>query len=174
MRKLRYNVATSLDGYIADPKGGYDWIIMDPAIDFATHYKQFDTAVMGRGTFEVMLKQGSDGSMPGMQVVVFSRTLNASQYPAVTIVETDPVAFVTALKAKPGKDVWLFGGGALFRTLLDAELVDTVEVGVIPVLLGDGVPLVATGRPSPPLKPTETKTYPSGIMMLSYEVDRAR
>ena len=93
MRRLRYSVAMSLDGYIADLHGGYDWIIQDPAIDFGAYFKQFDAAVMGRGTFEVMLEQGSDGSMPGMQVIVFSRTLRADGYPAVTIVDTDPVEF---------------------------------------------------------------------------------
>ena len=172
MRRLRYSVAMSLDGYIADLHGGYDWIIQDPAIDFGAYFKQFDAAVMGRGTFEVMLEQGSDGLMPGMQVIVFSRTLRADGYPAVTIVDTDPVEFVSALKARSGKDIWLFGGGVLFRTFLDAGLVDTIEVGVIPVVLGEGIPLVAVGRPSPALRLTDTKAYPSGIMMLSYEIER--
>jgi len=172
MRRLRYNVAISLDGYIADLDGGYDWIIMDPAIDFTAHFKQFDTAVMGRGTFDVLLRQGSDGALPGMQVVVFSRTLRASEHPAVTVVDSDPVEAVIALKEKPGRDIWLFGGGKLFRTLLDAGLVDTVEVGVMPVLLGQGIPALAPGRPSPRLQLTDTKTFPSGIIMLSYTVDR--
>ena len=103
MRRLRYSVAMSLDGYIADLHGGYDWIIQDPAIDFGAYFKQFDAAVMGRGTFEVMLEQGSDGSMPGMQVIVFSRTLRADGYPAVTIVDTDPVEFVSALRRDPAR-----------------------------------------------------------------------
>src|SRR5918998_5955935 len=145
VRRLRYQVATSLDGYIAGPHGEFDWIVMDPDIDFAALFAQFDTAVMGRKTFLKTREQGESGAMPGLDVVVFSRTLRPAHYPAVSIVNSDPADSVRSLKAKPGKDIWLFGGGELFRTLLEAGLVDTVEVAVIPVLLGGGVPLL----PSP-------------------------
>jgi dihydrofolate reductase len=52
MRRIRYQVAASLDGFIAGPKGEFDWIIMDPAIDFEAFYKEFDTVLMGRRSFE--------------------------------------------------------------------------------------------------------------------------
>src|SRR5215207_2687923 len=109
MRRLRYQVAASLDGYIADPKGGFDWIVADPDIDFAALFAQFDTAVMGRKTFLATLQQGGSGAMPGLDVVVFSRTLRPADYPDVSIVNSDPVENVRLLKAKPGKDIWLFG-----------------------------------------------------------------
>ena len=138
MRRLRYQVAVSLDGFIAGPNGEYDWIVMDPSIDFAALFKEFDTAVMGRKTYEVLTAQGGHGAMPGLEVVVFSRTLPAATHPGVRIVNDDPREIVAALKAKPGRDIWLYGGGTLFRSLLDAGLVDTVEVAVVPVLLGAG------------------------------------
>jgi len=169
-RRLRYQVAVSLDGFIAGPNGEYDWIVMDPAIDFAALFKDFDTAVMGRKTYEVLTAQGGHGALPRLDVVVFSRTLRPVTHPGVRIVNDDPCELVAALKAKPGRDIWLYGGGVLFRSFLDAGLVDTVEVAVIPVLLGAGVPLLPPGAATK-LTLADQKTLPvSGIVALAYSV----
>jgi dihydrofolate reductase len=169
-RQLRYHVAVSLDGFIAGPDGEYDWIVMDPSIDFGALFKQFDTAVMGRKTYEIMTAQGGHGAMPGLDVIVFSRTLPRAVYPGVRILNDDPGKIVAGLKAKPGGDIWLFGGGALFRSLLDAGLVDTVEVAVMPVILGVGIPLLPPGA-STKLVLADQKTLPrSGIVALSYSI----
>jgi dihydrofolate reductase len=170
MSRVRYQVAVSLDGFIAGPNGEYDWIVMDPAIDFAALYKEFDTAVMGRKTYELLTAQGGHGAMPGLDVVVFSRTLPAAAYRGVRLLNDDPGEVVAALKAKPGRDIWLYGGGTLFRSLLDAGLVDTVEVAVVPVLLGAGVPLLPPGAATK-LVLADQKTLPaSGIVALAYSV----
>src|SRR5262245_56652341 len=169
-RRLRYQVAVSLDGFIAGPNGEYDWIVMDPAIDFKALYAEFDTAVMGSKTYEITTAQGGHGEMPGLDVVVFSQTLPPSAYPGVRITNHDPREVVAELKAKPGKDIWLFGGGALFRTLLAAGLVDSVEIAVMPVLLGTGIPLLPPGA-STKLVLADQKTLPrSGIVVLSYSL----
>jgi dihydrofolate reductase len=162
----------SLDGFIAGPNGEYDWIVMDPAIDFAAMYRDYDTAVMGRKTYDVMAAMGGEqvGSMPGIEVLVFSKSLEPVKRPGFRIVPEDPVKVVKALKKKPGKDIWLFGGGALFRTLLDAALVDTVEVGVSPVLLGEGIPLLPPGARAT-LTLSDYKVLPkSGTVALAYSV----
>jgi dihydrofolate reductase len=169
-RRLRYQVAVSLDGFIARPNGDYDWIVMDPAIDFAALFAEFDTAVMGRRTYEAGLAQGGDGSMKGMEVIVFSRTLPPAQRKGVRITSEDPRTVVAALKEKPGRDVWLFGGGDLFRSLLAAGLVDTVEVAVIPVLLGDGVPLLPPGGTTKLVLADHRVLPASGIVALAYAV----
>src|SRR6185295_712117 len=116
VRRLRYQVAASLDGFIAGPNGEYDWIVMDPSIDFNALYKQFDTVVMGRKTYEVTAAQGGHGAMPGLDVVVFSRTLPPATHPGVRIVNNDPREVVATLKKSHGRDIWLFGGGTLFRS----------------------------------------------------------
>jgi dihydrofolate reductase len=158
----------SLDGFIARPNGEYDWIIMDPAIDFDALYAEFDTAVMGRKTYEATAGQGG-GGLPGLDVVVFSRTLPPSAQKRLRIVNDDAARVVRELKDKPGKDIWLYGGGALFRTLLDAGVVDTVEVAVIPVLLGEGIPLLPPGGTTT-LTLSDHKTLPSGILALAYSL----
>jgi dihydrofolate reductase len=169
MRRLRYSVATSLDGFIAGANGEYDWIVMDPAVDFTAIFKDFDTLLMGRLTFE-KARQGPGATMPGMRTVVCSTTLHGRDYPDVTIT-ADATATVSALKAKPGKDLWLFGGGALFRSLLDAGLVDTIEVSFMPILLSKGIPLLPGGQRSPRLRLANCKAMPSGIVGLNYTVD---
>ena len=173
-RRVRYQVAASLDGFIAGPNGEYDWIVMDPSIDFDALFKEFETAIVGRKTYDLIIKQGGNGALPGLDVVVFSRTLPAAEHPGVRIVNGDALDVVAALKAKPGGDIWLFGGGELFRSLLNAGLVDTVEVAVIPVLLGSGIPLLPSGA-STKLVLTDQKTLPrTGIVVLSYRVAGSR
>src|SRR2546426_8599251 len=125
---------------------------------------RFDTVLMGRRTFEAALTMGGGPAMPGVTSVVVSRTLRPKDYPGVTIVADKIEETVARLRAAPGKDIWLFGGGILFRNLLDARLVDTVEVGVIPVLLGGGIPLLAAPAKRAELKLTGHKVYKTGIV----------
>ncbi|HYG80040.1 MAG TPA: dihydrofolate reductase family protein [Pyrinomonadaceae bacterium] len=171
MRKVRYQVAMSLDGYIAGPKGEADWIIMDPEIDFGALFEQFDTFLLGRRTFEAMGPAEQRGT-PGMKTFVFSRTLRQQDFPRVTIIAEGAEETVAALRAETGKDIWLFGGGSLFRSLLDARLVDTVEVAIMPVLLGGGIPLLPAPAGQTRLKLTGRKVYSkTGIVLLEYSIE---
>lgn len=168
-RRLVYQVATSLDGFIADEKGGYDWIVMDPDIDFGALFARFDALVMGRGTYEVTSSSG-----PGFgkqKVYVVSTTLDPKKHKKVTVISRDVAKTVADLKKEPGMDIWLFGGGKLFRSLLEAGVVDRVELAVIPVLLGAGIPVLPGLDGVASLKLDEVKKYPkSGTMMLCYDV----
>jgi dihydrofolate reductase len=167
MRKVIYSVAASLDGYIAGPNGEFDWIPDEPAIDWKAFMGRFDTVLMGRHTYEVA---GAQGSSSKMRSYVFSRTLHPEEHPSVTIVAEEAEQVVGALREEDGKDIWLFGGGVLFRSLLQAGLVDAVEVGLVPVLLGRGLPLLPDMPGQTRLRLTHTKQYPSGIILLNYDV----
>ncbi len=175
MRRVRYQVAASLDGYIAGPHGEADWIPMDPDIDFGALFSQFDTLLMGRRTYEGLAGQGGVGMFSGMKVVVASRTLKAADHPKVTVVSEQLHAAVAALRKEKGKDIWLFGGGSLFRSLLELGLVDTVEVAVLPVLLGEGIPLLPSPSARATLTLTRHRVYnKTGTVLLEYAVKRGR
>ncbi len=173
MRRVRYSVAASLDGYIAGPRGKFDWITMDPDIDFDSIYREFDTVLVGGRTYAGMAQGGGGGPLFDMKTFVFSRTLRQEDYTGVTVVGDDSARIVDALRAEPGLDIWLFGGGLLFRSLLDAGVVDAVEVAVMPVLLGEGIQPLPSPAGSARLRLTSHKVYPkSGIVGLEYAVER--
>jgi dihydrofolate reductase len=173
MRRVRYRVAASLDGYIAGPDGELDWIVQDPTIDWTSLFADFDTVLLGRRTYELTRQPGAPAWPAGWRVYVFSRTLVAAEHAGVTLVSADAGATVAALRSQPGRDIWLFGGASLFASLLTAEVVDEVEVAIIPVLLGRGIPLVARDAPRSRLTLTRSYASPSGIVSLRYEVQRA-
>ena len=169
MRQLRYSVAASLDGYIAGPQGEFDWIVVDPEIDFGAIYDAFGGLVMGRRSYEVFRATGGapDRSIP---VYVYSRTLPEGTREGITFAR-DAVSHVRTLKEQPGKPLWLWGGAELFRQLAEAKLVDGVEVAVIPVVLGAGIHLMAAPGHKLTLQLKSHRLYKAtGTMMLNYEV----
>jgi dihydrofolate reductase len=171
MRRIRYAVACSLDGFIADPNDGFDWIPSDPEVDSAQDFSRYDTLLIGRRTFDVM-RAHNQPTFPGKKNYIFSRTLKPSDIPKSSILSTTPEQTAAELRNQPenGKDIWLFGGGELFRTLLAARLVDDIELAVIPILLGGGIPLFPFPSPRIQLKHTHQHSYKNGIISLTYEI----
>jgi len=159
----------SLDGYIAGPKGESDWITMDPDMDMAGLSNQFDTILVGRGTFELMAAAGRT-TMPGMKTIVFSKALRPEDHPGVSIVPENHLQVLAEMKAGAGKDIWLFGGGTLFRSLVEASVVDTVELSVVPIILGAGVPLAPNPTQRINLSLSGHKIYASGIISVEYTI----
>ena len=170
-RRIRYSVAMSLDGFIAGPQGEYDWIPDEPGIDWNAFMERFDTVLMGRRSYEAAVKTGGYG-LPKMATWVFSRTLRPQDHPDVTVVHDRMDEVIAELRQAKGKEIWLFGGGDLFRSLLARGHVDLVEVGLVPILLGAGLPFLPASASRATLRLVEHRLYStSGIMMLTYEVD---
>ena len=167
-RRIWYSVAMSLDGYIAGPNGEADWIPEELEIDWGAFMDRFDTVLMGRRSYQAALTQPG-GTFPKLATYVFSRTLRPEDHPGVTVIGNGIRQAVERLRAAPGKDIWLFGGGALFRTLLELGLVDLIEVGLVPALLGRGIPFLPGLSSRSRLRLTDLRRYPSGIVLLTYD-----
>jgi dihydrofolate reductase len=161
----------SLDGFIAGPAGEYDWIVMDPDIDFAALMARYDTFLIGRKTFEAMRKMADAAPpTPGIRNIVFSRTLRPADCPQATL-SADAETAVADLRKTAGKDIALFGGGDLFRSLLAAGLVDEVSVSLVPVLLGGGIPLLPPPADRARLKLKQYRVYDkTGTVGLEYDI----
>ncbi|HET6577647.1 MAG TPA: dihydrofolate reductase family protein [Gemmatimonadales bacterium] len=172
MRRIRYSVAMSLDGFIAGPQGEYDWIPNEPEIDWGAFMARFDTVLMGRRSYEAASAAPGGSVLPGMATYVFSRTLRPEDHPGVTIVGTDLEPTIADLRRRAGKEIWLFGGGDLFRSLLERGYVDLVEIGLVPILLGSGVPFLAGLATRVALHLTDMRRYPTGIVLLTYAITR--
>jgi dihydrofolate reductase len=169
-RKLKYHVATSLDGAIADAEGGFTAFLSegDHIPDYLESLHSYGDVLMGRHTYEVGLEFGVTDPYPYLESYVFSRSMKESPNPRVTLVATDPAAFVATLKQQPGRDIYLCGGADLASTLLEANLIDEILIKLNPVLIGAGIPLFRRLAEPRTLKLIGTKVYESGVVLLSY------
>ncbi len=170
MRQLRYSVATSLDGFIAGPNGEYDWIVIDPDIDFTSMYDAFGGLVMGRRSYDVFAATGGAMGEEPLPTYVYSRSLPEGPRGGVTIVR-DAASHVARLKQAEGKPLWLWGGSNLFGEMAAAGLVDGIDVAIVPVILGSGIPLMDPSGPRLPLHLRAHRLYPkTGTLYLEYDV----
>jgi dihydrofolate reductase len=142
MRKVTYGGAVSLDMYLAGPDEAIDWLRWsdDSAKLAAESFRGVDALLMGRKTFEFAHRMGGGPATPGVTSYVFSHTLEALPEGAGVLVGEDAAEFVRRLKAEPGGDILVMGGGELGSALVEAGLVDEIGFSVHPVLLGGGTP----------------------------------
>ena len=173
MRKVVLGVGITIDGYIARPNGDVDFLFMPKDFSMAPFFASIDTAIMGRKTYEISLKLGgSFGS--SMASFVLSRTLAPSHRDGVTITRQSPAALVREIRKRSGKNIWLMGGGELAREFLKADLVDELYLGMVPVLLGEGIPLFPEAFPQRNFALAENKTYSKGLVELKYRRMRSK
>ena len=186
MRKVKYFVANSLDGFIARPDGAVDWLIMGGTdYGMADFFKLIDTVLLGRKTYELTTPgqgakrkrkaeskkgKGKASFGRGMRSYVFSRTLDKAAHEGVNIVSENAGGFVRSLKAEAGKDIWLMGGGELARSLLAEGVVDEIGLAVHPVLLGTGIPLFPEIGQQVDLELAGCTAHKNGVVQLTYRV----
>jgi dihydrofolate reductase len=168
MRRLKLFVAVSLDGYLARQDGSVDWLFTDQDYGMRAFFSSVDTVLIGRKTHDFMVAHGMP-AYPGIKNCVFTSARNRDNYGGkVEYVGADPAGFVAALKQRPGKDIWLCGGGSLATPLLAARAVDDVLLAIHPRILGEGMPLFASGLPELPLTLASHTVYETGLVALHY------
>jgi dihydrofolate reductase len=173
MRKVVLGLGISLDGYIARPDGTVDFLFMPKDYSMGPFFATIDTALMGRKTYDVAVKMsGGAYNDSGLKSCVFSHSQPPGERSGVTFVNEPPKDFLAKLRKRPGKNIWLMGGGELARSFLKDDLVDELYIGIVPVLIGEGLPLFPSGFPQREFSLLENKTFSKGMIALKYE--RAR
>jgi len=170
MRRIVLGLAISLDGYIARLDGSVDFLIMPKGYSMAPFFKMVDTALMGRKTYEAGLRMsGGSFSTYGLTTYVLSRSLPPGERNGVIFTSDSPKSIVAMLRKRKGKNIWHMGGGELARSFLQDDLVDELHLGVIPTLIGEGLPLFPAGFPERHFQLLENKTFSKGLIALKYE-----
>jgi dihydrofolate reductase len=174
-RNVVLGLGISLDGYIARPNGAVDFLFMPKDYSMAPFFATIDTAIMGRKTLDAALRMGGGSfARSSMATYVFSHIKPPGERDGLVFVNQSPAAFLLQLRKRPGKDIWLMGGGELARDFLKADLVDELYLGVVPVLLGEGIPLFPSGFPQRDFSLVENKIYSKGLISLKYKRVRTK
>jgi len=180
-RKIIVYIATSADGYIARPDGDVEWLNRRPStVDYgmSAFYPSIDTILWGRKTYDWLLayyrKKRMKGRMFDTKLAnyVFSRKPRKRAAPGVKFVSEPIKTFAQRLRATPGKHIWMMGGGGLIASFLDAGEIDEFDIHVIPVFIGEGIPLIAPRYRDVPLRLLSTRGYPDGSVQLRYGIKR--
>lgn len=174
-RKIIVSVAMSTDGFIARPDGDVAWLDRPgPKRDYGMgqFFKTIDTILWGRKTYdkgiEMGMKSGDFG--PGVKNYLFSRHARKSLLPGFERARETVKTFAQRLRAQPGKDIWMMGGGGIIASFLDEGEIDEFRLHVIPILIGEGIPLIQPRHRSIPLKLRSSKAFPDGVVELNYQV----
>jgi len=171
MRKVVLGLGISLDGYIARLDDSVDFLFMPKDYSMGPFFKTIDTAIMGRKTDDAALKMGGSNAFVGSSTTYFvmSRSQSPGERSGVIFTNQPPAELIAQIRKRRGKNIWHMGGGELAREFLKADLVDEIYLGVVPVLLGEGLPLFPSGFPQRNFTLLENKTYSKGLIALKYE-----
>ena len=168
MRKVILNLAVTLDGYIVGPNGEYDWCYSDQDYGMTDFMKRTDAIFFGRRSYEVLV--GTDQNpYPEKKKYVFSRSMKSAA--GAQIIGDNYIKEVMEIKNQPGKDIWLFGGASLTASVMNAQLVDELQLSIHPILLGKGKPLFQGLKDWIKFTFIDTKKYSTGLVQLFYRLD---
>ncbi|MGB3755883.1 MAG: dihydrofolate reductase family protein [Rivularia sp. (in: cyanobacteria)] len=172
MRKVKYYVACSVDGFIARKDGSFNDFVFEGEVvnDYIESFKLFDIVLMGRKTYEVGLKEGKTNPYPMMKSYVFSRSMKQSPDENVRLVSENGIELVKSLKNEAAKDIYLCGGANLATMLFAENLIDEIILKINPFVMGSGIPLFGEVIKPTALKLTNSKIYESGVVLLHYQV----
>ena len=173
MRKIILNVAVSLDGFIEDANGAYDWCFTDQDYGLTGFGNSVDTIFFGRKSYELVVRENYSHYYKDLKQYVFSTTMKSVEDDSVTIISKNVLDAVTEVKNTPGKGIWLFGGASLVSFFMKENLVDELILSVHPILLGSGKPLFENLASRKKLILTSSITYNSGLVQLFYDVIKA-
>jgi dihydrofolate reductase len=180
MRRIITYIAISADGYIARSDGDFSWLDRPRPKDnygFDDFVSSIDTVLWGRKTYDVALKFGFGGGKnlgmgPGVKSYVFSRTPPQEIPTGIEFVKEPVGEFAKRLRAQSGKDVWMMGGGGIIASFLDAGEIDEFSIHVIPIFIGEGIPLVAPRHREIQLELLSTHAFEDGVVHLNYSVKK--
>ncbi len=175
-RRVIVHIATSADGYIARSDGDLEWLTSRPApkgfYGMKAFMRSIDTMVLGRKTYEVSLRMGAKFDSQS-RTIVFSRHPPPADAPAGVEFVNDAIGpFLSRLRERPGKDIWLMGGGEIIASFLDAQAIDEFVISVVPVFIGDGIPLIARRHRRVPLDLHSSDRFEDGVVQLHYRVQK--
>jgi dihydrofolate reductase len=168
MRKVAHGAGISLDGYIARLSGAVDFLFMPKDYSMAPFFATVDTGIMGRKTFDDALRMGGSFDHNSMMMYVLSHSKPPGERDGL-VTNQSPAILIHQLRKRQGKNIWLMGGGELAREFLKADLIDELYLGIVPVLLGEGIPLFPSGFPQRNFALVENRTYSKGLIALKYK-----
>lgn len=173
MKKIIIYIAASIDGRIAEPKGGTEFLSGYPiteAMDYG--YKEFynsiDTIIMGGRSWREMDAMDAMGGYKDKAVYVVSRN-DWGEKKGITFITENVADRIAAMCNEAGKDIWLFGGGELISMLLAADLVDEMQITYIPIILGRGISLFSEQPKESKWELVESKTYENNVLQVKYQ-----
>jgi dihydrofolate reductase len=173
-RKIIVYAGTSADGFIARPDGDIEWLTSRAApkgfYDIEKFTASIDTKILGRKTYEKSIVLGAKFERKTKNYVFSTRPAAAAHPSGVEFVSEPIASFARRLLAFEGQDIWMMGGGGIIASFLDAGAIDQFIINVVPVLIGDGIPLIAPRHRHVPLKLLSSRQFTDGVVQLHYEV----